>query len=157
MGKPMERLENRIPPLVLVLIFALAMAVCAGIMHALSFRFPGQRILAAAILALGLAVMLAAVVQFRRARTTVDPLHPEAASALVRGGIFAFSRNPMYLGMATILAAWAVFLGNLPSLLLVWGFVVWISRFQIVPEERALRARFGAEFDRYAAEVRPWL
>ncbi|RZA16924.1 MAG: isoprenylcysteine carboxylmethyltransferase family protein [Proteobacteria bacterium] len=153
----MTWLENRIPPLLIVALFGLAMAYCAGMFGMVSVHFTGQHWVALALLALGFAVVMAAVVQFRRARTTVDPRHPEAASTLVRGGIFGFSRNPMYLGMALALASWAVFLGNALALLLVAGFVAWINRFQITPEERALRARFGSEFDRYAGQVRRWI
>lgn len=153
----MTWLENRFPPLLMVAAFALAMAYCAGMFGALSVYFAGQGWVALALLVLGGAIMLAAAAQFRRAKTTVDPLHPEAASTLVRSGVFRFSRNPMYLGMALILAGWAIFLGNALALLLVGGFIAWIGRFQIAPEERALRAHFGAEFDRYMADVRRWI
>lgn len=149
--------ENRFPPLLMVAAFALAMAYCAGMFGALSAHFWWQGWAALALLVLGGGIMLTAARQFRQAKTTVDPLHPEAASSLVQGGVFRFSRNPMYLGMALILGAWAVFLGNALALLLVGGFVAWINRFQIAPEERALRAHFGAEFDRYMAEVRRWI
>ena len=73
------------------------------------------------------------------------------------GGVFRLTRNPMYLGMALILAAWALWLGNAGGALLLAGFVAFIGRFQIAPEERALRAHFGEEFDAYARRVRRWI
>ena len=154
---PASWLEHRIPPLLLVLLSALAMAACAGLLGEYSLHFAGQGKLAGLVMLLGISVMLAAAIQFRRARTTVDPRSPEAASALVTGGVFRFSRNPMYLGMALLLLGWGLFLGNLPGLLLVAGFVIWINRFQIAPEERALAARFGPAFARYCGETRRWI
>jgi protein-S-isoprenylcysteine O-methyltransferase Ste14 len=120
-------------------------------------RFPGQALAVAALIAAGLGVIAVSIVQFNRARTTVNPLQPQAASALVSGGVFRITRNPMYLGMALVLAACTVWLGNAACALLLAGFVAYITRFQIAPEERALRAHFGAEFDAYARRVRRWV
>ncbi len=113
--------------------------------------------LALGLVAAGLAIELSGVWAFRRARTTVNPLRPERASALVDGGIYRWTRNPMYVGMALLLTAWAVHLGAPAALLAVAGFVVWIQRFQIRPEERHLRLRFGADYEPYCARVRRWV
>jgi protein-S-isoprenylcysteine O-methyltransferase Ste14 len=59
--------------------------------------------------------------------------------------------------MATLLLAWAVYLSNVAALAGLALFVAYINRFQIEPEERALRARFGEEFDTYCRGVRRWL
>ena len=96
------------------------------------------------------------VLRFRRQGTTVTPLHPEQASALVTGGLYRFSRNPMYLGLLCWTMALACYLGGLLvwlGPLLLWG---WLSRWQIVPEERALRARFGDGYADYCRRVRRW-
>jgi protein-S-isoprenylcysteine O-methyltransferase Ste14 len=153
----MSRLENRIPPPIVAAAFALAMWACARWLPGVSARFAGQAWVATAALGAGLGVIVVAVAQFVRARTTVDPLHPDAASTLVSDGIFRLTRNPMYLGMALVLTAWALWLGNAAAALLVAGFVAWITRFQIAPEERALCAHFGASFEAYAQHVRRWL
>ena len=63
----------------------------------------------------------------------------------------------MYLGMALVLAAWSLWLGDGGSAVLVAGFVAYISRFQIAPEERALRSVFGEDFEAYAKRVRRWV
>jgi len=102
-------------------------------------------------------VGLAGVVAFRRARTTVNPLQPERASALVTGGIYRHTRNPMYLAVATMLLAWGLWLGNALGPLGAVLFVAWMDRLQIPPEERALAALFGEEFERYRRKVRRWL
>ena len=100
---------------------------------------------------------LAGVIEFRRARTTVDPTRPEHSSAIVSGGIYSLTRNPMYLGFLLILAAWAAWLGNLPACLALLAFVQYMNRFQIAPEERVLGARFGAPYEAYRQRVRRWL
>jgi len=71
--------------------------------------------------------------------------------------IYQYSRNPMYLGFAIILAAWALALGSPLTLLGVVAFVLYMNRFQIAPEEWALEALFGESFVRYRARVRRWI
>ena len=104
----------------------------------------------------GLAFMLAGVLRFRKAETTIDPLNPEKADQLVVEGVFCLSRNPMYLGMALISVAWAIYLTNPWSVLGVIGFVLYINRFQITPEERAMDKLFGIQYAQYKATVRRW-
>ena len=106
---------------------------------------------------MGLLVIAAGLFEFRRARTTVNPMKPDTTSALVTGGIYRFTRNPMYLGLALVLLAIMVFFSNPLGLIPVVVFVVWMNELQIAPEERALRARFGETFDEYCARVRRWL
>jgi protein-S-isoprenylcysteine O-methyltransferase Ste14 len=97
------------------------------------------------------------VVGFRVRRTTVNPTRPAAATALVQDGVYRWTRNPMYVGLALGLAGVAVGLSNLGAMVLLPAFVAWIDRFQIVPEERALLAKFAAAFTDYSARVRRWL
>jgi len=123
----------------------------------LAFDFPGRAVLALLLVAAAVSVGLAGVVAFRRARTTVNPLQPERASALVTGGIYRHTRNPMYLAVATMLLAWGLWLGNALGPLGAVLFIAWMDRLQIPPEERALAALFGEEFERYRRTVRRWL
>lgn len=114
--------------------------------------------IAAIVVALGgLGIAVAGVLEFRRARTTVNPLRPEQASVLVQGGIFRHTRNPMYLGMCLILIAWALWLAEPLALAGPALFVLYMNRFQIGPEENAMRALFGAEYADYQRAVRRWL
>jgi protein-S-isoprenylcysteine O-methyltransferase Ste14 len=116
------------------------------------------RVLVAAVLgATGVAVALGGVMSFRRAKTTVNPLKPETSVALVSTGVYSFTRNPMYLGMVLALFAWAAYLSSIWSFVGPVLFALYITRFQIVPEERALDRLFGAPFAEYKKRVRRWL
>lgn len=111
-----------------------------------------------AILAVaGLAFDLLGVWAFRASRTTVNPLKPERASAMVTGGVYRVSRNPMYVGMALLLSAWAVHLSALVPIAGPPIFVWYITHFQIRPEERVLKGIFGDAYSAYAQRVRRWL
>jgi len=119
--------------------------------------FLGHKYAAAALVLTGLLLALVGVLQFRRARTTVNPMSPAKASALVSSGIYRWSRNPMYLGMALLLLGVAAWGSTLAGYLLVLAFCWFLTRFQIIPEERALLAAFGQEFAQYMARVRRWI
>src|SRR5437763_12668176 len=107
------------------------------------FNFPGRRPAAAVLSLLGLAIAIAGVISFQRAKTTINPTRPDSASALVASGVYGFTRNPMYLGLLLVLLAWGVFLANALALIWVPAFVAYMNRFQISPEERALTSLFS--------------
>jgi protein-S-isoprenylcysteine O-methyltransferase Ste14 len=125
--------------------------------HALDFDFPWRFTLIVVVLVAGILVGGIAVSLFARARTTVNPLKPRESSALVTRGVYRWTRNPMYLGMLIVLVAWALFVANWLAFVGLPLFIVLINRFQIGPEERVLRERFGAPFDDYCRKVRRWL
>lgn len=150
-------LELKIPPLVLVAVLALVMWFAAAYTPGWPGAEPLQTWLPRILLAAGALLMAMGAVAFRRHRTTVDPTRPDDASALVTSGVYRVTRNPMYLGMLLVLLAWGVALKSPVALLVVAGFVLYMNRFQITPEERALRNRFGEAFDDYCRSVRRWL
>lgn len=153
----MDHLEKRIPPVLATLVCALLMALLAYLLPPVEIAWAWRLGAALALAALGAGVCLAGVASFRRARTTVNPLVPEQASSLVQAGIYRHTRNPMYLGFAILLVAWAALLGAPLALFAVAGFVLYLDRFQIAPEERALAGLFGADYTRYRERVRRWL
>jgi protein-S-isoprenylcysteine O-methyltransferase Ste14 len=153
----MQCLELKVPPLLVGLVFAGAMFGVARVAPGISYTLPARVSLALALAGLGGAIALAGVVAFRRRRTTVNPLTPGASSAVVSSGIYRVSRNPMYLGFFLALAGWAVYLSNAGPVLLLPAFLVYLTRYQIKPEERALLAKFGPEFAQYMARVRRWV
>jgi protein-S-isoprenylcysteine O-methyltransferase Ste14 len=153
----MSSLELKIPPPVVGLLVAVAMWAVSryGVLEGVP---PAWRIVAAlALVAVGGVFDVAGLIAFRRAKTTVNPMKPEKSAALVTSGVYRFTRNPMYVGMAFFLLAWAVYLASPWALLGPVIFAAYITRFQIKPEERVLAARFGAEFASYRARVRRWL
>jgi protein-S-isoprenylcysteine O-methyltransferase Ste14 len=153
----LDALELKVPPVLLAAGCGVAMWGIARAAPGLRVNVPGRTAVAAVLVALGAAVAIAGVVGFRAQRTTVNPTRPAAATSLVQGGVYRWTRNPMYLGLALGLAGAAVGLSNLGAMVLLPAFVTWIDRLQIVPEERALLANFGAAFTDYAARVRRWL
>lgn len=112
----------------------------------------------AVLLALGgIGMAIAALVQFGRKKTTYHPEIPGKASALVTDGVYTITRNPMYVGMALVLLAIAVWFGSLLAALIVPMFMGVITMVQIVPEERALARIFGAEFEAFKRRTPRWL
>ncbi|WP_296935893.1 isoprenylcysteine carboxylmethyltransferase family protein [uncultured Marinobacter sp.] len=150
-------LEKRIPPVALVLIVGLLMWLIAKAGPRIEVGETLRSAIAISLFLLGVLFALAGVLAFRSSKTTVDPRKPEATSALVSSGVYRYSRNPMYVGFALWLLAWGVFLASAWALIGVIVFVMYMNRFQIAPEERALREIFGDEFRDYEQRVRRWL
>jgi protein-S-isoprenylcysteine O-methyltransferase Ste14 len=120
-------------------------------------KFIYQNVVACASIGTGAIVALSGIFAFIKFSTTVDPRYPEKASELVIVGIYKYSRNPMYLGILLIITGIAVYFGALSSIFVVLSFVVFINKYQIVPEEAALQEKFGESYTRYAQNVRRWL
>lgn len=153
----MSRLDLKVPPVAVAIVCAAAMAGVRAAWPSAVLHVPGRAPLAGLLAVAGVAVAVAGVVAFRRARTTVNPTTPGLASALVSGGVYRLSRNPMYVGMLLVLAGGAVALAHPAAAVGPVAFAAYLTRFQIRPEERALRAAFGEAFDAYARRVRRWL
>lgn len=151
-------MELRFPPIVVLLVSVGTMWSVAGLGVLTMYEVSAVSAVAAIVLViLGLRIGAAGLAAFRRAGTTADPRTPGEASVLVRSGIYTRTRNPMYLGMAMVLTGWAVYLGDVGAAAVVPLFVLYMNAFQIKPEERALRAKFGQEYDEYCSVVRRWL
>ncbi len=153
----MHILELRIPPAALGALAALFMWLATRWAPAFTFAIPQRGWIATGVALVGALIAVAGVISFRRARTTVNPTKPAKASSLVVSGIYQFTRNPMYLGFAVILLGLAVFFCNALAVALVPCFVLYLDRFQIRAEERALASLFPHEFPAYKARVRRWL
>jgi protein-S-isoprenylcysteine O-methyltransferase Ste14 len=122
----------------------------------LQFDLPGHNWLAVILVTAGFLIGLLGVATFRRAKTTVDPRRPRASS-LVTWGVYAISRNPMYLGGLIMLLGWALLLSNALAFVFLPAYILYINRFQIAPEERALASLFGATYAAYQVRARRWL
>ncbi|MBI4995932.1 MAG: isoprenylcysteine carboxylmethyltransferase family protein [Rhodocyclales bacterium] len=102
-------------------------------------------------------IFLLALVSFGLARTTINPLQPSRASTLVTGGIYRLTRNPMCLSLLLLLVSYAVRLDCWVGWLGPVFFAVYVTRFQIIPEERTLAEKFGAAFLEYKSRTRRWI
>lgn len=153
----MRTLETKIPPpLVMVLLGVLAWT-WAHYVPTLSFRLPFHTMIATVVAVAGMALNGSPKLAFDRAGTTVNPLRPGSATHLVTSGVYRYSRNPMYLGHAVILFGWGIFLHSIVGFVAIPAFVLYISRLQIVPEERHLLARFGDEYTTFCQKSPRWL
>ena len=146
-----------VPPPILTLILAIVMWLVAHFVAGWRFDFPFRLIVAAVVFAAGVAMPVLSFRNFQRAGTTASPLEIDKASSLVITGTYAISRNPMYLGLLLILTAWTIALGQALNLVFPVVFVVWITVFQIGPEERMLRDKFGEAYAAYCQRVRRWI
>ena len=150
-------LRLRVPPLAVLALAAGLAWITDRAVPATNLEFSARAELAVTLGLLGIACSAFGSVLFRLARTTVNPMTPDASTTLVVSGIYRVTRNPMYLGFLLLLLAEMIWLANPVAFLVVPAFVLYLNRFQIGPEETALRSRFGAEFHSYAAHVRRWI
>jgi len=153
----MSALELKIPPVLITSLFALLMWLVSRLTPAIPMSQALKIIFLLVFAGLAAYVGLAAVAAFKKANTTVNPLTPESISSLVVTGIFKRTRNPMYLALMLALTGWGLYLANIFSLLVAVCFVLYMNRFQIQPEERALEEIFGAQFTDYKNQVRRWI
>ena len=153
----MRWLELKIPPPIVLICTGLLMWLTARLSRPSEMQDELRASAALVFACAGIALDLAALVSFMRAKTTVNPITPASTSSLVLAGPYRLSRNPMYLGQLLLLLGWATFLANGLAYLFAPVFVLYINRFQIVPEERSLYAKFGTEFLAYKARVGRWI
>lgn len=153
----MTALEHKIPPPVVLLIVAAAMWAIAKAAEPMAFDTTARFLVGVACAGAGLLTALLGIRAFARAKTTTNPVKIETASTLVTGGIFRFTRNPMYAGLTLVLMGWAIYLAVPLAFLGPLLFVFFITRFQIIPEERVMAAKFGTAFADYKARVRRWI
>ncbi|WP_218944331.1 methyltransferase family protein [Marinicella rhabdoformis] len=153
----MQSLELKMPPALLVLIFASLMWSLTQLFPELSFHVENKKLWMRLIGLLGSLFIATGIYSFRRAKTTVDPTQPENATSMVQSGIYKYTRNPMYVGFLLFLTAFATVLTHALPWLLLPAFVLYMNRFQIKPEEQALLKLFGTEYEVYCQKVRRWI
>jgi len=153
----LRALEAKIPAPVVTLAVALVMRGLF-LQAAPQVQTGSLRAMATVVVALSsAAIALAAFFAFWRAGTTINPMRPERARVLVTHGIYRFTRNPMYLSLLLLLLAYAIELAAPLALLGPVVFVAYITRYQVLPEERVLERKFGADWTRYRSMVRRWI
>ncbi len=146
-----------IPPPVQAIIFAGLMWLIATQFPQFGFSGSLQQPAAILICIIGIGIDLVSVGLFAREKTTVSPFSPDKTQVLITSGLYQYTRNPMYLGMACILTGLALWLGNYASLLMIPCFIWYITQLQIIPEEEILLEKFGQEYGEYMLRVRRWI
>jgi len=145
------------PPL-LQLVVSMAISYgCAFLLPGLKYNHSVAILLAVIFGIAGLFILISAVRLFAKAKTTVNPIHAEKASALVTDGFYNYTRNPMYLGMLFCLLGVVIWLQNPAAIIGIAVFVITMTVFQIKPEEDIMSAKFGQEYEDYKARVRRWM
>mgnify|MGYP005714009225 FL=1 len=148
-------MNNKIPPPIVTLFFGL----CIYLSRSYFPIFSGSalNVLSIFFFVYGIFVFAAAVISFKKQKTTVNPISIENASSLVVSGIFKHSRNPMYLGMSFVLLGLTFKFNVIGGLLFTGIFMLFITIFQIKPEEVAMEKLFDQEWKDYTKNVRRWL
>ena len=147
-------MQTKIPPPIVTLIFVGILYLSNSLIT--PFELAYQSVIGIFLILSGLGILIASVRVFRKVGTTVNPVDPDQASMLVVEGPFTFSRNPMYLGMSIMLIGFGVIFGAKLTVCLLALFVLYITFFQIMPEERAMEQKFD-DWEDYSAKVRRWL
>ncbi|MFC3199576.1 methyltransferase family protein [Parapedobacter deserti] len=152
-------MDAKIPPDIILLSCGTLMWLLARYLPGFGFEIGYHAVLALIIFLSGLVIIFSAKATLYKHGTTERPGRrslPEV-STLVTTGIYGFSRNPVYLGMAVLLIGWTVMLTNWTAIIGVAVFAGVITGFQIIPEEKTLEYVFGDEYRRYKSRVRRWI
>ncbi len=153
----MHRLALVIPPALVLLIFIAIMWIIASHITYFTLVSGLHPALPLILTMTGIIFILLSSIPFLRNKTTLNPMKPELTSVLIKTGLYQYSRNPIYLGFVIILLGWGFYLRNILAMLLIAGFVFYMNRFQIEPEEKSLRKAFGIQFEEYERKVPRWL
>ena len=153
----MNALALKVPPVAQVIITAAAMYGVSKMVPALTFSLNGSTALAVGLGVMGLSLGIMGVTQFRIAQTTPNPQALEQVSSLVTSGVYQYSRNPMYVGLVLILLGWAFYLSHFLAFVLLPIFILYMTRFQIQPEEQMMARKFGKTYQAYLNKVRRWI
>lgn len=150
-------MKLKVPPPLVLLLAAFAAYFISRFFPVLYLPLPFVYTVLSFFVVTGFLIIVRAAISFRHFKTTIHPHKPSTTSAIVTNGLFAVSRNPMYLGMLLMLIGFCYFLSALSSFIMVPLFVFYITAFQIKPEEVMLEAKFGDVYSHYKQSVRRWL
>ena len=148
-------MKTKIPPPILALVMIVLIYLSSFFIESTTFNYQGS--LSVLVLILGLACAIPSFKLFARYKTTISPLKPSEATALVTEGMYRYSRNPMYLGLLLLTIASTIWFGTWFGIIINILFIFLINFLQIIPEEEALLEIFGEEYEEYKKNVRRWI
>lgn len=150
-------MEKKIYPPVQVIIAISVMYLLRYLFTSFNYSFSGKDIVFSLLVIISVCIGLSAVYSFKKHNTTVNPTKPEATSVIVNTGIYAFSRNPMYLAMVLFLIGVSILCANFLAFFMIPLFMWFITKYQIKPEEEALTLIFKKDYEEYITKVRRWI
>ena len=144
-----------INPFLIYIVFGLCAVLLQRLLPVPFITQASARLIGVIIMIINLIPGLTAVRNMFAAKTSPNPYRP--TTALVFSGPYRFSRNPMYIGLTLLYAGLVTYL-QLPWGLVFLPIVIWlITIWVIVPEEKYLEQKFGAEYLNYKSTVRRWI
>ena len=148
-------MKTKIPPPILALVMIVLIYLSSLFVESITFKYQGP--LSVLFIILGAACALPSFKLFAKFKTTITPLKPSDATALVTEGMYRYSRNPMYLGLLLWTIASTIWFGTWFGIIINIVFIFLINFLQIIPEEEALLEIFGEEYEEYKKNVRRWI
>ncbi|OBT13268.1 hypothetical protein A9264_14260 [Vibrio sp. UCD-FRSSP16_10] len=147
-------LHNKVPPPIIMLFCA----IMGGMFEQFSIsQQPIIWLLTLGLITISLGIAFVSIRAFRQVKTSINPLLPAKTTVLITDGIFRYSRNPMYLSLLILLLSWACILTSWMALFMCLLFALYITYFQIKPEEKVLTDKFPEMYLQYSMTVRRWL
>ncbi|MBE7536594.1 MAG: isoprenylcysteine carboxylmethyltransferase family protein [Anaerolineales bacterium] len=143
------------PPVLFLIHIAVAWALGKFIVLPIIASLPAIRNIGIALAGGGVLLGLGAFYAFTQARTTLNP--HGSVKTVVSSGIYRFTRNPIYLGMALILLGFPLTFGNEWGIPLTAAFILLMNKLVIEREEAYLERKFGEIYTGYKSRVRRWL
>jgi len=116
---------------------------------------PGLEYFGLALVVLGLGIVILLSRSFKRARTSIEPWKP--TTTIISTGIYAYSRNPIYVAFCLVPIGTGIFLNSFWILVSFIPSVILVYYIAIKKEEQYLEDKFGDEYVQYKSKVRRWL
>ena len=137
-------IKTKLPPPLVALTFGFLINYTKNIFP--KIEISNDIIFGSFMIIIGLIIIFSAIILFKKYKTTITPLNPSNATKLITGGIYKFSRNPMYLGLLLVLFGVSTMLNPIGGLFFIPLFILYLNYFQIIPEENAMVDLFKNEF-----------
>lgn len=153
----MKRFELLIPPPIIAFMVMIIQYVAYKFLPVCSFYWAGSKIISITLILIGFSIATAGIITFKKNATTSNPKQPELSSKIISSGIYKISRNPMYFGIFIGLLGVGLYLENGISILSALLFLIYITQFQIKPEEKILSHKFGEKYHKYVKATRRWI
>ena len=150
-----QYLKTKIPPLLIVSFFILTIFLFRNLLG--HFSFVHQDYISILFMIIHIICILFIKLEFKKHKTTISPSNPDNATSLVQSGFFRFTRNPIYFSLLNIIFWFSIYLGSIFGLIVTPLFVIYMNKFQIIPEEKAMLKLFSNKYKSYCLRVRRWI